>query len=254
MNSRGTRIQNQHTKHIYGHIHVARTGGLSLNGMLAQKYERICGNKGYSSQSSWDVVEKESGQRKADAMEMIGFEHCDYISHEVGWRFWQRLQVREIKAFADTPLELHVACRDPISHLMSLCNFFDVQFSCEGTTDEFISLVQKCLQRAVTQRFSMKLVRKSIVKCFDFRQQFTTYLHFMEQRLETKKWGADLIPPNFYAPDRKRKPRDNSTECIWKHPDLMDKAQNYMLTHIDYHRFCHQCLGSKDDLLTSATK
>ena len=31
---------------IYGHVHVAKTGGTSLNGMLANKFERVCGNKG----------------------------------------------------------------------------------------------------------------------------------------------------------------------------------------------------------------
>lgn len=31
---------------IYGHIHIAKTGGTSLNGMLANKFERICGHKG----------------------------------------------------------------------------------------------------------------------------------------------------------------------------------------------------------------
>jgi len=31
---------------IYGHIHFAKTGGTSLNGMLANKFERICGHKG----------------------------------------------------------------------------------------------------------------------------------------------------------------------------------------------------------------
>ena len=33
---------------IIGHIHMAKTGGTELNGMLASNFERVCGHKGYS--------------------------------------------------------------------------------------------------------------------------------------------------------------------------------------------------------------
>lgn len=41
------------TKHtgqpvIFGHFHMAKTGGTDLNGELALRFERVCGNKGYS--------------------------------------------------------------------------------------------------------------------------------------------------------------------------------------------------------------
>lgn len=32
---------------MYGHVHMAKTGGSSVNGILANKFERVCGNKGY---------------------------------------------------------------------------------------------------------------------------------------------------------------------------------------------------------------
>ena len=28
---------------MYGHVHIAKTGGTSLNGMLANGFERVCG-------------------------------------------------------------------------------------------------------------------------------------------------------------------------------------------------------------------
>ena len=37
-----------HANKIFGHIHVAKTGGSSINVMLANKFERVCGHKGYS--------------------------------------------------------------------------------------------------------------------------------------------------------------------------------------------------------------
>ena len=33
---------------VVGHVHVAKTAGTSLNGLLASRYERVCGHKGYS--------------------------------------------------------------------------------------------------------------------------------------------------------------------------------------------------------------
>jgi hypothetical protein len=33
---------------IYGHLHFPKTAGSSLNSLMASKYERVCGNKGYS--------------------------------------------------------------------------------------------------------------------------------------------------------------------------------------------------------------
>ena len=31
---------------IYGHVHMAKTGGTNVNGILANKFERVCGHKG----------------------------------------------------------------------------------------------------------------------------------------------------------------------------------------------------------------
>jgi hypothetical protein len=33
---------------IYGHLHFPKTAGSNLNGLMASKYERVCGNKGFS--------------------------------------------------------------------------------------------------------------------------------------------------------------------------------------------------------------
>lgn len=37
-----------HAKTLYGHVHMAKTGGTSINGILANKFERVCGHKGES--------------------------------------------------------------------------------------------------------------------------------------------------------------------------------------------------------------
>ena len=33
---------------VIGHVHMAKTGGTTLNGLLALNYETVCGHKGYS--------------------------------------------------------------------------------------------------------------------------------------------------------------------------------------------------------------
>ena len=79
---------------------MAKTGGSSLNGMLANKFERVCGNKGntydyYSYNEGLKSMNVESIRldqlrQKAIRERVIefGFENCDYISLEVLWKDW----------------------------------------------------------------------------------------------------------------------------------------------------------------------
>ncbi|KAL7553681.1 hypothetical protein ACHAWF_018043 [Thalassiosira exigua] len=88
-----------HPPYIYGHIHMAKTGGTNLNGLFANKFERICGNKGYSYDFYYYIERFNKsnqtrlkmgtpGQVPPGRMKEIGFENCDFISVEYNWRFW----------------------------------------------------------------------------------------------------------------------------------------------------------------------
>ena len=96
-----------HSNTTYGHIHMAKSGGTTLNGILALNYERVCGHKGYSydyvqankrfkNSENWRSVSDSLTQKKlynrgrvpVDIMEEIGYEDCDWISQEVNWDFW----------------------------------------------------------------------------------------------------------------------------------------------------------------------
>lgn len=125
---------------LYGHLHMAKTAGTSVNVNFSLTFERVCGHKGYS-YDAWRTnlrVRKAGGNvsNQTDLlalvpglgaysrarvheslMDEIGFEDCDWISHETAYPFWTRFQV---------PLELHVPCRDPIDHLLSQCNHLQV--------------------------------------------------------------------------------------------------------------------------------
>ena len=91
---------------IYGHIHVAKTGGTELNGLLASRYERVCGNKGYSydfygvnkanlGESHYHDKKRKTTRGKVSFEEMadIGYEDCDYVSQEATWTFWKMRQL-----------------------------------------------------------------------------------------------------------------------------------------------------------------
>ena len=86
---------------IYGHLHIAKTGGTSLNGILANRFERVCGHKGYSydaylanerakliaDAANADSIETITSDWSSDKVQFsfmheIGYEDCDYISTE----------------------------------------------------------------------------------------------------------------------------------------------------------------------------
>jgi len=56
------------------------------------------------------------GRVPLQLMDERGYEDCDYVSHEENFDFWKSFGTNE------TPMELHVPCRDPIDHLSSMYN------------------------------------------------------------------------------------------------------------------------------------
>ena len=143
---------------LFGHVHMAKTGGTSLNGLMASRFERVCGIKGYSYDSYRANLRMAAGKvidsislahpgwhRERvphEVMDEIGFEDCDFISNEVPWSWWPRFEDWPL------PLELHVPCRDPLDHLMSQCNYRRSTFNCVDASRSPESLareVRRCL-------------------------------------------------------------------------------------------------------------
>lgn len=115
---------------IYGHVHMPKTAGANLNAVIAARFERVCGHKGYSfdaHQANMRYAEtaraynSSSGDNKAGKQELdtgplvvdsytalyrlhnrhrvprtimdeIGYENCDWISHEAEADVWSRFQ------------------------------------------------------------------------------------------------------------------------------------------------------------------
>jgi hypothetical protein len=241
-------VKDQHPPILMGHIHMAKTGGTSLNGMLANKFERVCGHKGYS----YDAYQANERFKKLNTtmltnsrrdrvppntMTEIGFEDCDFISQELPANFWFQFD-----DFHDTPMELHLPCRDPIDHLMSQCNYGHKQLNCNGTDEELIKSVKSCFVHH--NRFSIELAnrKKTTLKCYDFRQQFTTYMDYVSEKLQQRRFVSE------YKQRKTNKDRIKENECIWERKDLMVRVESYLVDNVGYYQFCKQCLGSADDI------
>lgn len=250
------RIFNPRVGHvIYGHLHMVKTAGTTLNGEMAARFERVCGHKGYS-YDSWQFNErvKRNGEREwsqipdsiAKAaprfgrgmvpgwiMDEIGYEDCDYVSQEDSWRFWTTFQSWRI------PLELHIPCREPVSHLMSQCNYLRRKFNCANDLENEI---RGCLFEM--DRFHPNLTTQYSniqSKCFQ-AERIQDYIEYMGHKLQEKRFPAEYV----FRPTNRPRSKDN--ECIWSNETALSFTQTY-LGRIDYHRYCASCLGTADDLL-----
>jgi len=241
---------------IYGHVHMAKTGGTSLNGMLANKFERVCGHKGYSYDAyksneqakmilaKTGRVESPDGHYNRDrvnpsTMAQIGYEDCDYVSHEDSASYWT-MNFAHGK-FHGIHMELHIPCREPIDHLLSQCNFYQIELDCSVSSNEFFKSVNRCF--VFLNRFSKNLENNfDSIKCYDFREQFTTYIDYMGERLQERR----LVSEPYIKRDT-NEPRNKTKECLWQHPDLISSTREYLLK-LDYYKFCDSCIGSENDI------
>lgn len=231
-----------------------------MNGVLAMKYQRICGNKGYSydyfqankrfneTQKGWlqtqDSVSKTAsgvhnrGKVPLIIMDEIGYEDCDWVSYEGNPQFWHRFNDWKM------PMELHVPCREPIDHLMSQCNYRRKNFQC--LENNISKKIKKCMVDP-NRRFNLDLTNMSVyknidVKCFDFKRAFTDYIDYMEKFLDSK-----AITSEYVMRDTNRK-RNRTNECVWTDPAIQTEIKHFMKENYDYYSFCNTCLGSQDDL------
>lgn len=269
---------------IYGHIHMAKTAGTDINGKLALRYERVCGHKGYSYDAFKTNERNEAwtkqypnktlrenggyddsmtvfkpkynrGRVPNNIMDEIGYHDCDWISNEKGFKFWQEVATE----ISPVPLELHVPCRDPIDYILSMCNHRHQQFMCNIKEDGIPAEAEKCL--SFMNRFDDQLdittnaaaatsntitTRKVSMKCFN-PIPIDPYLEYMGTKLQPKR----LV--RSYVHRTTNTPRHKDQECLRfeKNGHLRDQLKQYLAQNIPIFRFCHKCVGSKDDLFAS---
>jgi len=282
---------------VFGHLHFPKTGGTNLNGLMASKYDNVCGNKGYSYDAyqfnkrgkqnnisppgcNHDTItmankalitkkrkcddngvvdksytKRDRGRVNKIVMDDIGYENCDYISNESEWTFWFDLIENMQFAQRNLTLELHVPCREPIDHLMSIANHFRRKFNC--TELENNEILKKSVKVAYAQtfdkRFSNEFLEKDSdqtshlqLKCFNIFP-FKSYIEHMGQHLQPRR-----IPVDEYWPRDTNKPRNKAKECIWSQKDEhKQKVLEMLLSQSPYFKFCHNCMGSENELQLS---
>jgi len=265
---------------LYGLLHMAKTGGTTINGELAMRYERVCGNKGnshdYSSANdrlrarrsreqqtvgnitgrvlAYDNSDTRFQNRQRKNINLfnhghvapfllneMGFHNCDYVANEIGAKFWKHTFRR-----GHRPLELHVPCRDPVDLLLSMCNYQKVQFTCR---DDFSAEVDACFG-AENRRFDAGELRhpKITLKCFRSPSGLDGYLAYMGERLQLREVTSKYIHRDS------NEARNTTVECLWQQDykynlrlvEYLRKSTVYMR---QYFKFCSQCLKSEDNLL-----
>eukprot|EP00986_Skeletonema_menzelii_P013959 scaffold8679_cov154-Skeletonema_menzelii.AAC.2 len=255
--SKGDGDGNMTTSHppiLYGHVHMAKTGGTSLNGILANTFEHVCGHKGYSYDAFQDnerakIKVKEGQNIRPEGrsrvflpiMKEIGFEDCDYISAENSWMFWR--DTFGNGKFHGLKMELHVPCRDRLDHLMSQCNYLRKEIACDAKTDEeLFNSVKKCYV-FLLDRYAHHLQKHFDVKCFDFKKQFTDYTEYMSGILQKRRFQSTP-----YVKRETNRPRNQTNECIWGNETVLEKVEKYLLETVPYYQFCDQCMGSENEI------
>mmetsp|Transcript_15976 Transcript_15976/g.39145 ORF Transcript_15976/g.39145 Transcript_15976/m.39145 type:complete len:266 (+) Transcript_15976:237-1034(+) len=230
---------------MFAHIHMAKTAGTSINGHLAGAYERICGDKGYSHDYfQYNEREKEKGPEvkpssrgkvKNNIMDQIGYEDCDWISIESPWGVWRKLR--------DFPLEFHVPCREPISHLLSECNHQGLEFNCDS--QDLVAQIRAC-NLWKQQRFSNKLSEFSEgpLKCFT-PIPIDRYLTYMGNILQPRRLPVEVDAERVTSAER-----NETQECLWKpeYAEVKANVTRLLFETYDYYRFCESCIGTSNDL------
>uniref|UniRef100_A0A7S2IHD6 Uncharacterized protein n=1 Tax=Helicotheca tamesis TaxID=374047 RepID=A0A7S2IHD6_9STRA len=218
----------------YGHLHMAKTAGTALNQAMAKLYKNVCGNKGFTFKTDFQLIQRR------ELFKDVNYEDCDWISSEKPASFWDAL------VDPQQAVELHVPCRDPVHHLMAIVKYEDEVFDCDAANmkrqvDRFMTYV--------VNRFHPRLYRRNLdMKCFDYFA-VPQYVDYMSQYLDAvpKHRIADFIRP-MGAPANPRRVDD---ECIWKDKELVKSVEEYMISKYHYYDFCSKCIGTDRDLFSS---
>ncbi|OEU23493.1 hypothetical protein FRACYDRAFT_233662 [Fragilariopsis cylindrus CCMP1102] len=250
----------------------------------------VCGNKGYSydayqfnsrgrqnnitevgeNNDSISAVSNSThfdrGRVKEGIMKEIGYENCNYISQESVWNFWPTL-IKDLNQKNNKnnynnnnnnstllTLELHVPCREPLQHLMSMASHFNKKYVCDEqeiniTIPQAIDTVY--MKQFGDSRFSTTLLLNNSdnnnnidLKCFN-PFPLENYIHYMKDKLTSRRF-----PVLHYQQRTTNQQHEKSTECIWDSTsfDYKQKVIQLLIEEHPYMKFCSDCIGSNNEL------
>jgi hypothetical protein len=199
-------------------------------------------------------------------MNEIGYEDCDYISHEIEWTFWPKLiqdlnnELQNLQNNSSNnnnnnnlTLELHVPCREPISHLMSMANHMRRTYVCDKNETN-INIIKKSVDNVYMmpiklsdQRFSNNLFINNNnnieLKCFN-SFPMENYINYMSDKLPHRRFQV----PTYVERDTNAK-HSKSDECIWDtSSEYKNKVIQLLINNHPYMKFCYDCIGSNNQL------
>merc|ERR1719491_314469 len=240
---------------------------------MAATYDNVCGNKGYSydayhfnargakneitdvgqnqDSTSHTGKRRDRGRLNKKVMDEIGYEDCEYISMERKWDFWPQLTTNLLNFTKyNMTLELHVPCRDPLDHLMSIANYKGNKYNCNNKNIEESILSALKGSEKFDQRFSKELVWNQQtnnhhieLKCFD-AFPLEAYVAYMSPFLPHRRF-----PVPHYVHRDSNKVRHKDHECIWKtSPEYQQQVLQLLGDKHPYMKFCHKCMGSTNEL------
>ena len=149
-------------------------------------------------------------------------------------------------------------CRDPIDHALSYCNHHSnpkhrnkenyPPVDCEAGFDSVVKQLEHCINPETARRFNNGILKSPYIhaKCFDYRQTFTTYMDYMDRKLQRRRIVAEYT----FRPTNKK--RDRNAECLWKDLALMAEVRKQLLANFDYYQYCESCLGTANDITSPA--
>ena len=212
-------------------------------------------------------------------MNEIGYENCDYISHETKWTFWPNL-MNELNNINNNQnnnnnnnnnitLELHVPCREPLQHLMSMASHFHKKYICDENETKIT--IEKAIHKVYMNhlgdmRFSSENIlfggednidnkdkdsednednnNNSIeLKCFN-PFPLENYINYMKDKLQHRR-----LPIPYYQTRTTNKIHDKSTECIYNtSSEYKQKVIQLLINKHPYMKFCYDCIGSNNEL------
>ena len=231
---------------IFGHWHIAKTAGSTINGALANRFERVCGNKGNSyGYHQYQIDIQKNGYKKRsnvfkNDLKKNGFDECDFISLEVRTSYWKR--------FNDKKMEMHIPCRNMIDLFISHVNHRGDKFDCSALDSNNITEIQRQIDKNIIfdNRFQAEEIKtfgeNARFKCFDPMPP-TRYIDYMANILQERR----VVPEYVHRATNKKRVKEK--ECLWSmDKEKLDLLSKLLKEHWGLFNFCEECMGSENEL------
>ena len=118
-------------------------------------------------------------------------------------------------------MELHVPCCDPLDRLIIMSNYNYIHKSINQSLgdDAFYQSIRKCViyMNCFNHKFTKHLMPSALIK----ENNLLLPIDYMLSKLQQRRFVSTP-----YIKRERNRDQNKTNECIWQHPDLMEKAGN----------------------------